>query len=223
VGAAIAGTSRRPTLTAALWARGLSQAQAIASARVNEMSSRCGAAGWAFHYGDLTCAVDAELLIVATPSAALLSLADELGAIGAHAPLVWLCKGFLRLRDPASHTMRVALPHQALTSQWPAAVGVISGPSFAEEVARGLPTALVVATTESELSGQVASMLRAGTLRIYQSDDLTGIEIGGAVKNVLAIAAGASDGLHIHNARGADHTRLAEIGRLSLCTGGGKR
>ena len=98
----------------------------------------------------------------------------------------------------------------------------MSGPSFAEEVARGLPTALTVAATDAALAATVAALLRGDTLRAYESDDLAGVEVGGAIKNVLAIAAGASDGLGFgHNARAALITRgLAETGRLSAALGG---
>jgi glycerol-3-phosphate dehydrogenase (NAD(P)+) len=101
-------------------------------------------------------------------------------------------------------------------------VGIVSGPSFAEEVARGLPTALSVAATDPAIAARVAALLRADNLRAYQCDDIAGVEVGGAVKNVLAIAAGASDGLGFgHNARAALITRgLAETGRLSAALGG---
>jgi glycerol-3-phosphate dehydrogenase (NAD(P)+) len=101
---------------------------------------------------------------------------------------------------------------------------VISGPSFAEEVARGLPTAVAVAATTPALAADVAGLLRADTLRAYESGDIAGVEVGGAVKNVLAIAAGASDGLAFgHNARAALITRgLAETGRLSAALGGAR-
>ena len=101
-------------------------------------------------------------------------------------------------------------------------MGALSGPSFAAEVARGLPTALSIAATERALADLVAELMRADTLRIYASDDLAGIETGGAIKNVLAIAAGASDGLGFgDNARAALVTRgLAETGRLSAALGG---
>jgi len=114
------------------------------------------------------------------------------------------------------------LPHQALAADWPLPVGAVSGPTFAVEVARGLPTALVVATTDAALTRDVADLLRGETLRAYASDDLTGVEVGAAVKNVLAIAAGASDGLGFgDNARAALVTRgLAESGRLSAALGG---
>jgi glycerol-3-phosphate dehydrogenase (NAD(P)+) len=116
----------------------------------------------------------------------------------------------------------VALAHQVLAPRWPAPVGVISGPSFAVEVARGLPTAVAVAATTPALAAEVAALLRADTLRAYECDDVAGVEVGGAVKNVLAIAAGASDGLAFgHNARAALITRgLAETGRLSAALGG---
>ena len=101
-------------------------------------------------------------------------------------------------------------------------MGIVSGPTFAEEVARGLPAALTVAATEPALAATVAALLRGDTLRAYESDDIAGVEIGGAIKNVLAIAAGASDGLGFgHNARAALITRgLAETGRLSAALGG---
>jgi len=101
-------------------------------------------------------------------------------------------------------------------------VGVVSGPSFADEVARGLPTAVAVASTDLRVATEVAALLRGDTMRAYVSEDIAGVEIGGAVKNVLAIAAGASDGLAFgHNARAALITRgLAEMTRLGVRLGG---
>ena len=159
---------------------------------------------------------------MATPVAALSDVADTLAAAGVRAPLVWLSKGFLVVAPTAEFPAGAALAHQWLAPRWPAPVGVISGPSFAEEVARGLPTAVAVAATSRSLAADVAHLLHAGTLRAYESDDIAGVEIGGAVKNVLAIAAGASDGLGFgHNARAALITRgLAETGRLSAAMGG---
>src|SRR5207244_2442151 len=111
----------------------------------------------------------------------------------------------------------IALAHRVVRPLWPAPVGAISGPSFAEEVARGLPTAVSVAATDDALAERVARLLRGDTFRAYVSEDLTGVETGGAVKNVLAVAVGASDGLGFgYNARAALITRgLAETGRLS--------
>ncbi len=165
---------------------------------------------------DLGSVAGAGLLIAATPAAALTGLVAELTARKVSAPLVWLSKGFV------SDQRGPALAHQLLAPLWPAAVGAVSGPSFAEEVARGLPTALTVAATSPALAAEVAALLRGDTLRAYQSDDIAGVETGGAVKNVLAIAAGASDGLGFgHNARAALVTRgLAETGRLAAALGG---
>ncbi len=170
----------------------------------------------------LAAAAAASLVVVATPAAALPDMARDLAAAGARAPLFWLSKGFVTVTPSPEHPAGVALAHQHLAPLWPAPVGVISGPSFADEVARGLPTAVAVASTDAAAAAQVASLLRAETLRAYESDDIAGVEVGGAVKNVLAIAAGASDGLGFgHNARAALITRgLAETGRLGAALGG---
>ena len=159
----------------------------------------------------------ASLIIVATPVGALTGVAQALRS-HTKAPLVWLGKGFVAAAEPPG----VALAHRIIAPMWPSPVGVISGPSFAEEVARGLPTAISVAATEPGLAQSIARRLRGGTLRAYVSDDLTGIEVGGAVKNILAIAAGASDGLGFgNNARAALITRgLAETARLAVALGG---
>ena len=170
----------------------------------------------------LAAATDAALVIVATPVAALAEVARELASPGVRPPLFWLSKGFVAVPESAAHPAGVALAHQQLAPTWGKPVGVVSGPSFAEEVARGLPTAVTVAATDAATAARVASLLRAETLRAYESDDIAGVEVGGAVKNVLAIAAGASDGLGFgHNARAALITRgLAEVGRLCAAMGG---
>jgi glycerol-3-phosphate dehydrogenase (NAD(P)+) len=157
-----------------------------------------------------------DYLVVATPVAALEDVARTFASRGARTPLVWLSKGFVGGDDGP------ALPHHRLAPLWPAPVAVVSGPSFAEEVARGLPTALAVAATAPGVAADVAALLRGDTLRAYESDDIAGVETGGAVKNVLAIAAGASDGLGFgHNARAALVTRgLAETARLAVALGG---
>ena len=200
---------------------------------------------------DLTQAAQADLLVAATPVAALPALANLLaGSVAnmlansgadaqanaapsaaaiamrgpgskraAHAPLFWLSKGLVAdALAPGGY----ALPHQILAALWPAPVGVASGPTFADEVARGLPAALTIAATDAAAASMFAAMVRSDALRAYESDDLAGVEIGAATKNVLAIAAGISDGLgYGHNARAALITRgLAETGRLSAALGG---
>lgn len=155
----------------------------------------------------------ASLVIIGTPTAALPEVLAAAAGTCTQAPLLWLCKGFLP---------EARLPHQFVAPLWPAPCGVLSGPSFAEEVAAGMPTAIVIAASDATFAREAASLLRDETLRIYFSDDLVGVEIGAAVKNVMAIAAGISDGLGFgHNARAALITRgLIETGRLSAALGG---
>jgi glycerol-3-phosphate dehydrogenase (NAD(P)+) len=208
----------RPSVT--LWARGDDRAAELEQSREN----RRYLAGVSLPpeiaiTSDLSRAVRADILIAATPAAALVPLLHELRAVEAGAPLVWLSKGFVS--DPNAPA-GVALPHQALGPRWPAPVGVISGPSFAEEVARGMPTAVTVVATTRGLASDAAALVRGDTLRAYESDDIAGVEVGGAIKNVLAIAAGACDGLGFgYNARAALITRgLAETARLAEALGG---
>jgi glycerol-3-phosphate dehydrogenase (NAD(P)+) len=155
------------------------------------------------------------LLIAACPVAGLRPLLQQLkGKTIPH--IVWLCKGF----EYGSGL----LPHQiALEVLGPSvAGGALSGPSFAQEVARGLPCALTIASTSAALRDCVVAAVHGGNLRVYSSEDLVGVEVGGAVKNVLAIATGVADGLGLGlNARAAVITRgLAEITRLGTALGG---
>jgi glycerol-3-phosphate dehydrogenase (NAD(P)+) len=208
----------KPAVT--LWTRDEGQARAIAVARVNaRYLPGIALPSSLVVTSDLRAAARADLLVAATPVAALPGLVQELAALGAGAPLVWLSKGFVTAPALPAGT---GLAHQVIAPIWPAPVGIVSGPTFAEEVARGLPAALTVAATDEALASSVAAVLRGESLRAYESDDLAGVEIGGAIKNVLAIAAGASDGLAFgHNARAALITRgLAETGRLSKALGG---
>jgi glycerol-3-phosphate dehydrogenase (NAD(P)+) len=212
--------ARASTATAIrLWARDPAQANDIESSRENAryLPGVPLPSGVAV-LGDLQGAVDgASLIVVATPISALVGLVENLRA-NADVPLAWVGKGFVDRAQGAG----VGLAHQSVAPLWRAPVGVISGPSFAEEVARGLPTAVSVAATDKIMAEALAGRLRGGTFRAYVSDDLIGVEVGGALKNVLAIAAGASDGLGFgNNARAALITRgLAETGRLSIALGG---
>ncbi|MEO8344880.1 MAG: NAD(P)H-dependent glycerol-3-phosphate dehydrogenase [Betaproteobacteria bacterium] len=210
--------SARPQVT--LWTRDAGQAKAMITTRVNvRYLPEIALPPTITVTSDLHAASGADLLVAATPAAALPELVRELIAMRVSAPLVWLSKGFVPAPGLPSG---VALAHQLIAPLWAAPVGIVSGPTFAEEVARGLPAALTVAATEPRLAAMVATLLRGDSLRAYESDDMAGVEIGGAVKNVLAIAAGASDGLAFgHNARAALITRgLAETGRLSAALGG---
>lgn len=157
----------------------------------------------------------AELLVVATPLAGLRGTLQRLAAIAPGKPLVWVCKGL--------EAGTAKLPHVLAAEVLPAGsrYGALSGPSFAEEVARGLPTAITLAANDEAFARETALALHTPRLRIYANDDLPGVEIGGAVKNVMAIATGICDGLGLGlNARAALITRgLAEISRLGLALG----
>ena len=152
------------------------------------------------------------LVLVATPMAALRQM---LRALPAGLPVLWLCKGFER--DSG------ALGHEVARSERPGVpCGVLSGPSFALEVARGQPTALVAASDDAALAQTAVEALHSNSLRLYTSPDVVGVEVGGAVKNVIAIATGIGDGLPQPglNARAALITRgLAEMTRLGLALG----
>ena len=160
------------------------------------------------------------LLIVATPVAGLRTLCLQLQALrdgGRKLPnIVSLCKGFEQGSSLLPHDVAQAV----LGSQIP--FGVLSGPSFAQEVARGLPCALAMASTSSSLCEQVVTAVHSQALRIYSTDDVVGVEVGGAVKNIMAIATGIIDGMGFGaNARAALITRgLAEITRLGVALGG---
>jgi glycerol-3-phosphate dehydrogenase (NAD(P)+) len=167
---------------------------------------------------DLSTAVEHSadgLTLIATPTDALRSVVRQIRAVSVDAPLVWLCKGF----EQASGQ----LPHQVVREELGDRpdVGPLSGPSFAIEVASGLPTALTVAGAP-DFSELVTKILHGGALRIYSTEDVVGVEVGGAVKNVMAIATGISDALQLGlNARAALITRgLAEVTRFGVALGG---
>ena len=158
----------------------------------------------------------ADLVIVATPMAGLRAMLGQLSAW--RLPLAWLCKGF---EAPTSASFGL-LAHEIQAQVAPDLIaGVLSGPSFALEVARRQPTALVAASAHAAVRRALADAFHSPTLRVYANDDIVGAEVGGAVKNVLAIATGLCDGLNLGlNARAALITRgLAEMTRLGLALG----
>jgi glycerol-3-phosphate dehydrogenase (NAD(P)+) len=175
------------------------------------------------HFSDAIKRLSADdLLVIATPMSGLSETIAQVLTIAEH-PLniVWLCKGL----EPATSL----LPHQVVAREDQLhshgikhAYGALSGPSFAAEVGAGMPCALTIASHSSDLCAVVQSAFHHGNMRVYASDDLVGVELGGAVKNVLAIAAGIGDGLDLGlNARAAVLTRgLAEMMRLVKAAGG---
>lgn len=156
------------------------------------------------------------LVIVATAVAGLRPVLTQLKSYPVK-NVIWLCKGFEQKTG--------LLPSQVAKEVLGEAdinLGVLSGPSFAQEVAAGLPCALTIASQSEALRGMVVGAMNAGTMRIYCSNDVIGVEVGGALKNILAVATGIADGLSMGmNARAALVTRgLAEITRMGVALGG---
>jgi glycerol-3-phosphate dehydrogenase (NAD(P)+) len=200
-----------------LWARNREQVEQMAREGVNARYLPGVPLRGLSVTADLAEAIrGADYLVGAVPTSGFRDLLRQLRGIGGDQPLVWLCKGF--------ETGTMKLPHQVLAEEWPGRndVAALSGPSFAQEVAAGQPAALTVASSDGDFARQAAHDLHRPHLRLYSSHDLIGVEVGGAMKNVIAIAAGISDGLGFGlNARAALLTRgLAEVSRLGLCLGG---
>jgi glycerol-3-phosphate dehydrogenase (NAD(P)+) len=159
------------------------------------------------------CLSQATLVIIAVPSHAFASVLATIKQ--PLTGLAWLTKGL----DPATHYLLSDLVSQAFGRDFP--IAVISGPSFAKEVAHALPTALTLACNHQEFQQSIQTLLHHHNLRIYLSQDIVGVQLCGAIKNVLAIACGISDGLgYGANAKAALITRgLAEMIRLGKCLG----
>ena len=155
----------------------------------------------------------AGLLVIATSVAGLRPVMQAIAPSG-HGAVTWLCKGLTADTGELPHAVVAAI-----APDWHA--GCLSGPSFAQEVAAGLPVALTAAASNDELALLMVAAFHHGAMRVYRSADLRGVEIAGALKNVMAIATGISDGLGLgHNARAALLTRgLAEMTRFGLAQG----
>jgi glycerol-3-phosphate dehydrogenase (NAD(P)+) len=167
--------------------------------------------------GDFQAALrDTDLILSVVPTAGFRQALHEIVTGGCKAPVVWANKGLER--GSAKLMPQVAaeeLPPGQLR-------GLLSGPSFAGELARGLPTAMTLAADDNAFAQEAAAAMHGGNVRVYTSNDVVGAAVGGALKNVMAIAAGISDGMGFgNNARAALITRgLAEITRFGLALGG---
>lgn len=171
-------------------------------------------------FGHLAQAPGQGLLVLGTPMVGLpeiCQVVEQQLANGLQiAGIIWLCKGL----TPDTG----CLPHELVAASMSVtniATGVLSGPSFAKEVAQGLPVALTIASHNAALRELVTSVFHSEHMRIYSSADVMGVEVGGALKNVMAIACGVSDGLGLgNNARAALITRgLAEMTRFGVTLG----
>lgn len=160
----------------------------------------------------LSSSPECDLWVIATPMAGLRATLTAMADV--KAPVAWLCKGLESGTGLMPHEVQAQVaPHLK--------AGALSGPSFALEVARQQPTALVAASAHAPVRDALVQAFHGPALRVYANSDIVGVEVGGAVKNVLAIATGLCDGLHLGlNARAALITRgLAEMTRLGLALG----
>ena len=205
-----------------LWVRDAAQALALQQSRKNQrylpgvpLPTGLNISGQALR--ELVAGLRADdLVIVASPMAGLRGLLAQLH--NCQAAVAWLCKGFEAGIGSAPGLMGHEIQNQVAPGL---RAGVLSGPSFAQEVAVGKPTALVAASSDAGVREALVAAFHSSTLRVYANDDVVGVEVGGAVKNVLAIATGLCDGLELGlNARAALVTRgLAEMTRLGLALG----
>ena len=208
-----------------LWARDASLSKILATDRVNarylpgiELPANLQIVGG---YEAFVYLLDGQdLLVIATPMSGLREMLQAVKYV--KTPVAWLCKGFETPKRGDIQASFGLLAHEIRAQVAPNLVaGVLSGPSFAQEVACGQPTALVAASEHAAVRDALVAAFHNSALRVYANDDIVGVEVGGAVKNVLAIATGLCDGLGLGlNARAALITRgLAEMTRLGVALG----
>lgn len=167
---------------------------------------------------DISYASGSLISIIACPSVAVRSVAKQLNAVENHGIVVNVAKGFEKdTLKRLSEVIREELPNSK--------TAVLSGPSHAEEVARMIPTSLVASSKSFTAASIVQDVLSSEHLRIYTSNDIVGVELGGALKNVIAVCAGISDGLGLgDNTKAALITRgLSEMANLGVCMGADER
>ncbi len=215
-GTALAVHLARAGAAVTLWAREAEVVEGIRRDRRNP-----------FYLADIECppaivptrdhaeaVADVDVLLVVVPSEFVRGVLKDLPAVPARVPIVSATKGF----DPERHVRMTEL----VSERFPGApVAALSGPTFAREVALGRPTACVVASADAALAARLQAALGTREFRLYTNRDVVGVEVGGALKNVMAIATGLADGLGLgENARAALITRgLAEITRLAVALG----
>jgi glycerol-3-phosphate dehydrogenase (NAD(P)+) len=227
-----ASENPRQTHQVTLWARDAAQARAMRADRVNARYLPGLPLPDSLQIADGAsvaerCAAGQDLIILGAPMAGLRGLLHELR--DCRVPVAWICKGLERSlprtadADGSADAESLGLmAHEVQAQVAPDLLsGVLSGPSFAQEVAQGRPTALVAASAHALVRERLVQAFHSPRLRVYENDDLVGVEVGGAVKNILAIATGLCDGLNLGlNARAALITRgLAEMMRFGLALG----
>lgn len=200
-----------------LWARNAGHVSGMRKARANPLYLGD------FRFNDrlqvednLAAAIDgADMILSVVPTAGFRQILKDLLQLNATQPIIWAHKGL----EPQTAKLPFEVAQEELghDRHW----GAISGPSFAAELVRGLPTAVTLAANHADFAQHAANVIHGGCLRVYNSTDVIGVSVGGAVKNVMAIAAGISDGMGFgNNARAAMITRgLAEITRFGVALG----
>ena len=200
-----------------LWARNAGHVSGMRKARANPLYLGD------FKFNDqlqvednlATTLLDAELILSVVPTAGFRGILQDIKALGCKLPIIWAHKGLEPLT--AKLPYEVALEELGDEQKW----GALSGPSFAAELVRGLPTAVTLAANDEAFANEAALLIHGANLRVYHTTDVIGVSVGGAVKNVMAIAAGISDGMGFgNNARAAMITRgLAEMTRFGVALG----
>lgn len=204
-----------------LWARNAGHVSGMRKARANPMYLGD------FKFNDqlqiednLQTALDgADLILSVVPTAGFRGILKDIKQLGSQLPIIWAHKGLEPLT--AKLPYEVALEELGAADSSGQKWGALSGPSFAAELVRGLPTAVTLAANDEAFANEAALLIHGANLRVYHTTDVIGVSVGGAVKNVMAIAAGISDGMGFgNNARAAMITRgLAEMTRFGVALG----
>jgi glycerol-3-phosphate dehydrogenase (NAD(P)+) len=203
--------------TVSLWARNAGHVSGMRKARANPMYLGDFPFNERLQVEDILGAAiqGADLILSVVPTAGFRDILKALKKLGSTQPVIWAHKGL----EPQSAKLphEVALEELAYNQHW----GALSGPSFAAELVRGLPTAVTLAANNADFALEASNLIHGNNLRVYNSTDVIGVSVGGALKNVMAIAAGISDGMGFgNNARAAMITRgLAEITRFGVALG----
>ena len=200
-----------------LWARNAGHVSGMRKARANPLYL----GDFSFHDNlqvedDVGAAIQgADLILSVVPTAGFRNILKQIKGLNSTQPIIWAHKGLEPETAKLPH--EVALEELGSEQKW----GALSGPSFAAELVRGLPTAVTLASSDANFALYAANLIHGNNLRVYNSADVVGVSVGGAVKNVMAIAAGISDGMGFgNNARAAMITRgLAEITRFGVALG----
>lgn len=201
----------------ALWARNAGHVSGMRKARANPLYL----GDFKFNdqlaiEDDLSVALNgADLILSVVPTAGFRGILQDIKRLNISLPIIWAHKGLEP--ETAKLPYEVALEELGNEQQW----GALSGPSFAAELVRGLPTAVTLAANDAAFSNEAAQLIHGANLRVYNNTDVIGVSVGGAVKNVMAIAAGISDGMGFgNNARAAMITRgLTEMTRFGVALG----